>query len=193
MTDQESMAAAVRRLMLATGLTTVDSPELAKAHDLVVEATRLLARSTTRRVDRLSYLEPSLARAAGDGFTYAASNPATFPVAVTFDGDSLRGTVTIDELFEGPPDSVHGGTIAWLFDSILGLIVQASLKPSVTGTLTVRYLRRTPLHHPVQFGARIVDQTARKTYLEAWIEHAGARTAEATAIFIEVPRNEHMD
>ncbi|HEY9562415.1 MAG TPA: PaaI family thioesterase [Nocardioides sp.] len=190
--DQRELAQAVRELMLCAGLTTVTRPEMTRARALVDEASRVLAQHSTQRVDRLSYEEPSLARATGHPFTYAASNPAAVPLEVTFEGDTLRGTVALGPLFEGPPDSVHGGTISWLFDSLFGLLVQATLKPSVTGTLTVRYLSRTPLRAPLEMHARILDQTGRKTIAEAWLAHAGQRTAEAQATFIEIPRDQHM-
>src|SRR3546814_2653022 len=97
--DQRELAQAVRELMLCAGLTTVTRPEMTRARALVDEASRVLAQHSTQRVDRLSYEEPSLARATGHPFTYAASNPAAVPLEVTFEGDTLRGTVALGPLF----------------------------------------------------------------------------------------------
>ncbi|GAB2856444.1 PaaI family thioesterase [Nocardioides pacificus] len=101
-------------------------------------------------------------------------------------GMTARAELTVDALHEGPPDSVHGGVTAFLMDCLLGILVQATGIPSVTGTLDLRYLRRTPLEEPVVLVARLVRHEGRKLWAEGWIEHEGQRTVEAHGLFISV-------
>ncbi|GAB2777290.1 hypothetical protein GCM10027020_33330 [Nocardioides salsibiostraticola] len=103
-----------------------------------------------------------------------------------FVGRSATAEVVLNALQEGPPETAHGGTIASLMDVMVGILVQSTGVPAVTGQLNTRYLGRTPLERPVTLGSRILDRDGRKISTEAWIEVDGARTVEATALFIEV-------
>ncbi len=47
--------------------------------------------------------------------------------------------------YEGPPTCVHGGVIAELFDELLGISNILAGPGAMTGTLTIRYRRPTPL------------------------------------------------
>ena len=47
--------------------------------------------------------------------------------------------------YEGPPGLVHGGVAALVLDQMLGEAAGAGGKPGMTGTLTLRYRRGTPL------------------------------------------------
>ena len=53
---------------------------------------------------------------------------------------------TLGGAYEGPPGWVHGGICALVLDHILGEAASDGLtKPKFTGTITLRYLRGTPL------------------------------------------------
>lgn len=110
--------------------------------------------------------------------------------ALPFVGRSATADVVLNALQEGPPETAHGGTIASLMDVMVGILVQSTGVPAVTGQLNTRYLGRTPLERPVTLGSRILDRDGRKISTEAWIEVDGARTVEATALFIEVGMTE---
>ena len=77
--------------------------------------------------------------------------------------------------------------VALLFDEILGNANLVAGRPGMTGTLTVRYRRPTPLMTPLELEARQVSVDGRKIHTEARISVNGEVTAEATAVFIEVP------
>src|SRR3546814_18487356 len=128
--------------IFAAGTSTVGSQERARAEELIAEATELLAKQTRPRVPRSEYPAPNRARELGIPFHRSAGNPASVPLAIHFDGDSAQATVTIHALQEGPPDSAHGGPLAWLMDCMTGALVQSPSRPSVTGTLELRYERR---------------------------------------------------
>jgi len=58
----------------------------------------------------------------------------------------------------------------------------------MTGTLTVRYRRPTPLHAPVEFEARLDRVEGRKNFTSGVLKGPdGEVTAEADAVFISVP------
>jgi hypothetical protein len=58
--------------------------------------------------------------------------------------------------------------------------------PAMTGTLTVRYRKPTPLLAPLDLVARFRGRERRKIFTWAGIYHEGALTAEADGIFIGV-------
>jgi acyl-CoA thioesterase FadM len=56
----------------------------------------------------------------------------------------------------------------------------------MTGTLTVRYLRPTPLHQQLIFHAELSRVEGRKIFADARVEAEGRVTAEASGIFISI-------
>ncbi len=108
------------------------------------------------------------------------------------DGELVRGRVVCGRMYEGPPGAVHGGYIAGLFDDILGACLSLVDGPSgVTGRLTVRYRRPTPLETPLVFEARPTEVRARRMRAEAVLLVDGVRTAEAEALFVRRPLDGH--
>jgi acyl-coenzyme A thioesterase PaaI-like protein len=97
----------------------------------------------------------------------------------------IRGRVTYNHVYEGPPNCVHGGVIAELFDELMGLAVVIAERPAMTGTLTVRYRKPTPLLAPLDLVSRFTSSKGRKVQAWAGIYHDGALTAEADGLFIE--------
>jgi hypothetical protein len=119
------------------------------------------------------------------------ANPVAPPVDVwavrTDDGSwELRGRVVYGYPYEGPPTCVHGGVIAELFDEVLGSMTIVNGTPGMTGTLTVRYRRPTPLLAPLDVEARITSVEGRKIFAWGAIRHQGELTAEAEGVFIAV-------
>lgn len=126
------------------------------------------------------------------------ANPISPPVEVWAvhgeDGQrEIRGRVTFDYPFEGPPTCVHGGVIAELFDELLGLSNILAGKGAMTGTLTVRYRRPTPLLAPLELAARHTGQDGRKVYAWGGLYHEGELTAEAEGVFILVDFGRMID
>jgi acyl-coenzyme A thioesterase PaaI-like protein len=114
------------------------------------------------------------------------ANPVAPPVVVeAVDGD-LRGTAFFDYQYEGPPTCVHGGVIAMVFDEMLGAANIMAGKPAMTGTLTIRYRKPTPLRTPLRLEARYVERDGRKVRTYGAMYHDDVLTAEAEGVFIEV-------
>jgi acyl-coenzyme A thioesterase PaaI-like protein len=105
----------------------------------------------------------------------------------------VRGRVTYGYAYEGPPTCVHGGVIAELFDELLGMCNILVGSGAMTGTLTVRYRRPTPLLAPLELVARHTGKEGRKVFAWGGIYHRGELTAEADGIFIEVPPGRMLD
>lgn len=201
---REALVAAVRDLNLATGTTTLEAAHLDEVTAAVAELARVLGKESTERVVRGSFLGPRERALRGMPVQLHQLNPAlpAVEVAVGHDkgpaamavalshgspaGLTATAELTVDSLHEGPPDSVHGGTISLLMDCMLGVLVQVTGISSVTGTLGLRYLRRTPLDAPLTLRARIVRRDGRKVFAEGCVEHGEVRTAEATGLFVAV-------
>jgi len=116
------------------------------------------------------------------------ANPLAPPITVGRAGEQQAiASVTFGSAYEGPPGSVHGGFVAAAFDEVLGYVQSLSGQPGMTGTLTVRYRRPTPLHRELVFEGEIVRIEGRKIFTEGRVTAEGVLTAEAEAIFISVP------
>lgn len=105
----------------------------------------------------------------------------------------IRGRATFSYQYEGPPTCVHGGVIAELFDELLGLANLVAAQPGMTGTLTVRYRRPTPLLAPLELAARYTGREGRKIFTWGGISYRGELTAEAEGTFIEVRPDRMLD
>ncbi|MFT5033313.1 MAG: acyl-coenzyme A thioesterase PaaI-like protein [Bermanella sp.] len=112
------------------------------------------------------------------------SNPIAPPLNMWQDNGVARANVTMGWRFEGPPGSVHGGLVAALFDDFLGMAQMMGNQPGMTGTLTVKYRRPTPLETPLEMSAWVDRTDGRKTFVHGQIEAGGAITAECECIFI---------
>jgi acyl-coenzyme A thioesterase PaaI-like protein len=118
------------------------------------------------------------------------SNALAAPLVLEFDGPLTFGHATYGDHYEGPPDTVHGGYVISAFDDLLGVAQAASGVAGLTGTLTVRLLRRTPLHRRIDYEAGVRSHEGRKVI--AWGRSLldGEVLAEAEGVFIE-PRGGH--
>jgi acyl-coenzyme A thioesterase PaaI-like protein len=88
--------------------------------------------------------------------------------------------------YEGPPGSVHGGVVAAAFDEILGMTQSLSGQPGMTGTLTIRYRRPTPLYRDLRFEGRLERVERRKILTTGTCHDGDTLTAEADGLFISV-------
>jgi acyl-coenzyme A thioesterase PaaI-like protein len=114
------------------------------------------------------------------------ANPVAPPVVVEAVDGELRGTASFDYQYEGPPTCVHGGVLAMVFDEMLGAANIMAGSPGMTGTLTIRYRRPTPLRTPLRLEARFLERDGRKIRTWGAMYHGDVLTAEAEGIFIEL-------
>jgi acyl-coenzyme A thioesterase PaaI-like protein len=114
------------------------------------------------------------------------ANPVAPPVIIEKVDGGLDGTVFFDWQYEGPPGCVHGGVIALVFDELLGAANIAANSPGMTGTLTVRYRKPTPIRTELRAIARFEGRDGRKIRTTGALYHGDELTAEAEGIFIEL-------
>lgn len=114
------------------------------------------------------------------------ANPLAPPLVLWEDEGVMRGRAVFDAAYEGPPGCVHGGYIAAAFDEVLGSAQSLGGRPGMTGRLTIHYRSPTPLRTELQFEARVVEVSGRKTFTHGTL-HAGDRLcAEAEGLFIAI-------
>ena len=111
-------------------------------------------------------------------------NPIAPPVRLWKDGSEVRGEATFSPTYAGPPNSVHGGIIAAVFDELLSMANVITGAAGFTGTLTIRYHRKTPLNTPIELWAVNVRSEGRKQISQAEMRVDGEVTASAEGLFI---------
>lgn len=112
-------------------------------------------------------------------------NAIALPVKLWKVGTSeVRGEVIFSPTYAGPPDAVHGGIIAALFDEILAMANVVSGKAGFTGTLTIKYHDKTPLNTPIELHGVNVRQDGRKQICRGEMRANGKLTATAEGLFI---------
>jgi hypothetical protein len=114
-------------------------------------------------------------------------NPIAPPLTIHHEGDGTRcwSEFTLNGTYEGPPGLVHGGVCALILDHVLGEAASEGLtKPLFTGTITVRYVRGTPLGR-LRADAAIERTEGIKSFVSGHLSDAEGITAEAEGIFIQ--------
>jgi acyl-coenzyme A thioesterase PaaI-like protein len=167
------LASALRPLItMAVGADLSDEAVLDAAQEVEAVTERLAAVAGPRRPRRHPDLEGAVQEFFPTSPIIGMASPLAPPVRVEIvDGPEggpreLRAEALFDDRYEGPPTCVHGGVIAETFDELLGAANIVTGWPAMTGTLTVRYHKPTPLHTTLRIEART--------------------TAEAEGIFVEV-------
>jgi acyl-coenzyme A thioesterase PaaI-like protein len=194
------LADAVRRIGSVAVGHPVSDDEIAGVADQLGRIADALESSAPRA--KRPRLQPDLSGHPQDFFPMSPmigfANPMAPPVEIwSVEGEGgqreIRGRVTFGYAYEGPPTCVHGGIIASLFDEVMGAANIITENPGMTGTLTVRYRRPTPLLAPLEIVARFTGCERRKVFTWAGIYHDGELTAEAEGIFIKMDPNRLLD
>lgn len=182
------LAAAIRRLTLLTVTGALEDPEINEAAGALSKiASDLEKRAGSGRRRRH---EPDPAGSPQDFFPTSPvigfANPIAPPVVVEATETGLIGRAWFDYPYEGPPGCVHGGIIAMVFDEILGAANIITGSPAMTGTLTIRYRKPTPLRTTLSLEASTVKRDGRKVTTRGAIYCDDTLTAEAEGIFIQL-------
>ncbi len=189
--ERRRLAKAMREVI--ERLTTSDAPEeelRAAADGLERYAARLATHP--RRQLPVGFGESSNAGDVAAFFDYSPliglSNPLAPPIVLEVDNatKTVHGSVRFGSAYEGPPGHVHGGFVAAAFDEVLGFVQSTSGMPGMTGTLTIRYRKPTPLDTELRFEARVTKVDGRKIFAEGQLYNGDTLTAEAEGLFISV-------
>jgi len=125
------------------------------------------------------------------GSVNAVAPPMRLELGEHAGAPAMVGHVRLSRLREGPPGSVHGGVVAGLFDEVMGAASRLEGRPGgLTGRLTVRYRRPTPLDVDLVLRAWVHDDRPTRITVRAELEapaagSSGPRvTASAEAFFV---------
>jgi acyl-coenzyme A thioesterase PaaI-like protein len=177
------LADAVRELIDATIRTAADDHVVADARSTIEAVTESL-RQRVRPVG-VSFRIGDRPLPLGNAVV-GVCNPIAPPVVVHHEGGGrCWSEFVLGSAYEGPPKLVHGGVSALVLDHMLGEAASEGLsRARFTGTITVKYLRGTPLG-PLRCEAWIDRQEGVKTFARGSISDANGVTVEAEGVFIE--------
>lgn len=114
------------------------------------------------------------------------SNPMAPPVAIDRGEDQVTATLTFDLRHEGMPGYAHGGWIAAVFDQVLA-VAAASLagRPAMTGTMTIRFVRPTPIDTPLTYVATAEVTGARTVRVVSELHDGTEECARGEGIMVQ--------
>jgi acyl-coenzyme A thioesterase PaaI-like protein len=180
----EPLTQSVRELVDATIRTQVDAASVAEAKAAIDAAT---ARLRTNQLDGSFGIRFS---SDGDQMPWGNAvigvrNPTAPPLVLQKDPQGgVFADFHLGAAYEGPPGHVHGGVSALILDHVLGEAASSPEKPRLTGTITMRYLRTTPLGE-LRVRAAIVRTEGIKTFAAGHLADADGVTVEAEGVFIQ--------
>ena len=173
----------VRRLVQASLRTGANDEAVREAQVAIEAVAEKLECTVDKRTPRLAV----------DGRPVVWGNPATGwrnaiapPLVIHEESDGLWWSeFELGETYQGPPGWVHGGVLALVLDQLLGEAASDGLtKPMFTGTITLRYLRGTPLGR-LRAEAAIERTDGSKTFVSGHMSDADGKTVEAEGIWIK--------
>lgn len=178
------LAAAVRDLIDATIRTQADDATARAVAAQVQELTERLRAETLSDSPGMRYVVDGRPLAWGNA-VIGLRNPIAPPLVIQHgENGHCWSDFDLGAAYEGPPSLVHGGVSALVLDHILGEAASDGLtKALYTGTITVKYLRGTPLG-PLRAEASIYRTEGVKTYARGHISDASGVTVEADGVFI---------
>ncbi|MFI7589729.1 PaaI family thioesterase [Spongisporangium articulatum] len=181
------LADSVRALVDATIRSTVDLDEIRRARAEVDAVTARLRAAQMEGPAGVHFNAEGKAWHWGNA-AVGARNAVAPPMPVRRDPDGVtRADVELGAAYEGPPGKVHGGVTALLLDHLMGVTASDGSRPTMTGTLTIRYERATPLG-TVHLEGRIRGEEGVKVFVEALVLDDEARVCvRAEGVFV-VPR-----
>lgn len=115
-----------------------------------------------------------------------AVHPAAPPLAWDVRDGRFVAHGTLGLAFEGPPGYVHGGWVALLFDEALGVANVAGGHPGMTGRLSIRYRRPTPLKTELTLEAWTVGRQGRRITTVGTLHAGSTLCAEAEGLFVDI-------
>jgi acyl-coenzyme A thioesterase PaaI-like protein len=181
----EPLTEAMRKLIHAGIHTDVDEATARKAQAAIEAVTELL--DSKRRSVTTTLRHESTGRPLAWANPAVGVRNAIAPPMVIHHEDDGRcwSEFTLSGAYEGPPGWVHGGICALVLDHLLGEAASEGLtQPKFTGTITLRYLRGTPLG-PLRAEAFIERSEGVKTFARGYLMDADGTTVEAEGVFIK--------
>lgn len=184
----EPLADSVRRLIDISIRTEVDESIVAAAKAKIDSAAAELSTVMTHGSFGVRQTDDGQSMAWGN-VVIGARNPVAPPLVIHHEPDgSVWTDFELGAAYEGPAGHAHGGVCALVLDHVLGATAHKPGRPAVTGTLTIRYLRGTPLG-PLRAEASIDRVEGVKTFAVGNIADAKGITVWAEGVFIHPKSN----
>ncbi|HUV09882.1 MAG TPA: PaaI family thioesterase [Acidimicrobiia bacterium] len=183
------MSDAVRRLIasiVATGAPTEVLDDASRQIDTVAASLQpYAARSRYDDTTGLTITRGSTAVFEHHPFL-GPSNPMAPPVRIERGDEQVTARLTFDLRHEGMPGYAHGGWIAAVFDQVLA-VAAASLagRPAMTGTMTIRFIRPTPIDTPLSYVATAETTGARTVRVISELFAGTEVTARGEGIMVQ--------
>ncbi len=102
-------------------------------------------------------------------------------------GERVVGRAKLGKKHIGPVHFAHGGVTAMICDQLVALAARAAKFRALTHTLSVRYLRPTPLYQELELAAWCEPRDSRRAAGFATISAAGELLVSAEAILALAP------
>jgi len=99
--------------------------------------------------------------------------------------EGVIGTGTIDPMFAGPPERVHGGIQALVIDEVMGALNRMRGRQAYTAYLHVDYRGPAPLGVPLTFRAWVHQTEGRKIYVRGSGDGPEGRFLDAEGLFVQ--------
>lgn len=118
-------------------------------------------------------------------------HPSSNGMDLRRDGEeSVVATVTVDPMFQGPPERVHGGFQALLVDEVMGAVNRLAGRRAFTARLTVHFRGAAPVATELTIRAWLEEVDGRKITIRAEGHSAQGRFLEADGLFIAWPEDD---
>lgn len=181
-----SFTQSVRELVDATLRTEVDRAEILAVQEQVDALTARLRVAQTPGPFGVRMSSKGSVRNHGNAVV-GLRNAVAPPLTVERSGTGRAwADFHLGAAYEGPPGLVHGGVTALLLDQICGEAAADGGAPGMTGTLTLRYRRGTPLG-ALHAEAHLDRVEGVKTFVVGHMGDADGVTVECEGVFI-LPR-----
>jgi acyl-coenzyme A thioesterase PaaI-like protein len=122
------------------------------------------------------------------GVILGPHHPLRPDLRIAHEDGVTHGRVRFGVTFEGPPGCVHGGFVAHFFDQVLGEHNLWARIPAMTGMLTVRFRKGTPILRELDFDVRHERRGERKVVTSGRLHAEGEVFAEAEGTFV-IPKS----
>ena len=178
------LAESIRRLVDVSIRTEADPTTVAAVKDKIDSAAAELGASAQLGTFGVQ-LTPDGQTIAWGNAVVGLRNPVAPPLVLHHEPDGLVWSeFVLGAPYEGPPEHVHGGVSALILDHVLGATAHRPGRPAYTGTLTLRYRRRTALGRQLRAQARIERTEGVKTFAVGHLADEDGVTVEAEGVFI---------
>jgi len=161
-----------------------DDAVLARAADAIEAATATLVDGGTTAGDARHRYGRTPGTYLPHSLLVGLAHPLSPAAAYEFADGVLHVRVRFGAAYEGPPGCVHGGVLALAFDELFGMCNVCNGQGGLTGRLTVRYRRPTPLHEELRLRAWQEHREGRRMRVRGTIHAGDVLTAEAEGLFI---------